>query len=109
MGFNSGFKGLIYSDYETPYKFLCTPTSVTSPLQSSSFNPSPAYYVVMYVMVLYTSVVNSCCISIFGFIYFSAKFVSCNNQIVVYLITVSRHSSTYPCYFNDDNFGYAKA
>jgi len=28
---------------------------------------------------------------------------------MVYLITVSRHSGTYPCHFNDYNFGYAKA
>jgi len=62
----------------------------------------------MYVMVVYT-IVNSCCINIFGFIYFSAKLVSRNNQIVVYLNTVGRNSSTCPCYFNDDNFGYAKA
>ena len=66
------------------------------PFLSSSLNSSPEYYVVMYVMVLCT-IVYSCCISIFGFIYLSAKFVSWNNQTVIYLITVSRYSSTYPC------------
>jgi len=64
--------------------FYVPPPVSRAPRLSSPLNASHQFYVLMYVMVLHT-IVNSCCIAIFGFIYFFAKFVSCNNQNVIFL------------------------